>query len=638
MLRVIFACLVVTLGCTSLAKSKQLTVEDYAKLPQISLFSVSPSGKRIAYRNTDDKRDMLWITELASNKVLRGVDISDANPNHIHFVDENRIILTASKNSRLLGYKGRHDVSVAFSYNIKTNKLFQMLRAGEGIFSGQANLGSIVGISPDKGYVYMLAWANPLDNSLLKVSIDKRKWPKVHKKGNGDTIDFFVNSDGDVIAREKYDNRRNLHTLEALQKNHWVKIFQVEAETIRIGFDGVTPDAKSLVLRKQDANTGHWAYHTISLQDGSISKPIFERADRSVEAVLTDINRVVQGVRYSGFKPSYEFFDDTLNQRMAGIDAALPDNAMRIVSHTPDWSTILFYLTGTDSAGEYFRYHNGQLHMLAKARKNITTDKVNPVTITEYQARDGLTIPTLLTTPVAKAAKNLPAIMLPHGGPESYDRLNFDWLAQAFANEGYVVIQPQFRGSSGFGLAHTLKGHGEWGRKMQDDLTDAVDFFATKGVIDPNRVCIVGASYGGYAALAGATFTPDVYQCAVSINGVSDVERMLKTDKRQYGSDHWVVAYWEKLLKDGNFDDDHLEAISPINSVKSINIPVLMLHGEHDTVVHPRQSRNMFDEMEAQHKDVKYIELEGGDHYLSVAKKRIAAMNVISGFVNQHLQ
>src|SRR5690606_351827 len=131
-------------------------------------------------------------------------------------------------------------------------------------------------------------------------------------------------------------------------------------------------------------------------------------------------------------------------------------------------------------------------------------------------------IPTLLTIPKEKITvlKNLPAVIYPHGGPESHDVIRFDYLAQALAAQGYLVIQPQYRGSSGFGRQHVLAGHGEWGKKMQDDLPDAIAALSDTGLIDPTRVCIVGASYGGYAALAGGAFTPELYKCVVSINGI----------------------------------------------------------------------------------------------------------------------
>jgi len=615
-----------------------LTYDDYGKLPSYSMLKVSPTGKRLAYRSVSGGQDMLLVIDMATKELVSGVNITDVNPDNIHFIDDNRLILTVSKNTRLYGYRGRHDVSAAFSFNIDTKKLFQLLIPGYGIYSGQNGLGRIVGISADKEFAYMAAWKTASQYSLFKVNLTKKRKPRVHKKGTADTIDYFVDDQGEILARERYHQKKNRHILESRQGDQWVKIFEQQAEIQTVSFSGITPNGKSLMMKRHLNQGGRWAYHTISLKDGTISEPIFSRKDRDVDYLLTDINRVVYGAAFSGFKPSYQFFDDKLNQRLAGVNAALPDNAMKITSHTPDWSNILFYLTGTDSSGEYLRYYDGKLSMIARARPVITTDKVHPVTITAFNARDGLTIPTLLTLPLNTKTNNLPAIVLPHGGPESYDKLDFDWLSQYFASQGYVVIQPQFRGSSGFGTRHKHLGRGEWGRKMQDDLTDAVKHYADEGMIDPQRICIVGGSYGGYAALAGATFTPDLYRCVVSVNGISDIERMMKTDRRQYGRYHWVVSYWDRVIANGNLEDDHLENISPINFVKRITAPVLLVHGEHDSVVNVRQSRNMFDEMEDEHKAVTYVELDNGDHYLSKGPNRAKALEAIATFVNKHLK
>jgi dipeptidyl aminopeptidase/acylaminoacyl peptidase len=232
---------------------------------------------------------------------------------------------------------------------------------------------------------------------------------------------------------------------------------------------------------------------------------------------------------------------------------------------------------------------------------------------------------------------NLPTIVLPHGGPASYDTIGFDWLPQYFTSRGYLVVQPQFRGSEGFGTVHKKKGHGELGRKMQDDLTDAVNMLVQEGKTDPERVCIVGWSYGGYAALAGAAFTPELYKCVVSINGLSDISSMLKDDRQKYGDDHWVVSYFDKIISKGKLDEDHIDNISPINSVENIKAPVLLIHGERDLVVPFSQSEDMFDEMKDAEKQVTFIELEDGNHHLSNAKNRVKALEAIDKFLKKHI-
>lgn len=198
-------------------------------------------------------------------------------------------------------------------------------------------------------------------------------------------------------------------------------------------------------------------------------------------------------------------------------------------------------------------------------------ERVHPVNQFSIEARDGTIIPTLLTLPQTKSNEAVPVIMFPHGGPRAHDTMGLNWVAQFFfASKGYAVIQPQFRGSSGFGVAHIIKGQGQWGTGMQYDLVDTLNYFADKGIVNKNRACIVGMSYGGYAALSGISKTPELYQCAVSINGVSDLNRMMEITQRKYGSDHWVISYWKGSMAAGLATEEYLDKISPVNDAENV--------------------------------------------------------------------
>ncbi|WP_371377491.1 alpha/beta hydrolase family protein [Thalassotalea aquiviva] len=632
------ALIVILLSSSCAVLAQQLPVDVFAKLPAKSLMTLSPNAERMAYRDTSDGKDMMVVIDLKQQKMVTAINVADVKPTAVYFVDNNTLIFRVMDNTRFLGYRDRHNVSVAYSFDIKRNEFQQLLLPGYGILhQAQTGLGHIVGLTPDKKYAFMTAYNKEVALDLFKVNLSKRPKPRIAKRGTLDTVDFFVGKDGIVLARERYNNDRNLHIVERNDDGDWVEIFKEETPYRIKGFEGITPDQKSLVMISQDDEHGRWSYYTMSLTDGSISEPIFSREDKDVERVIVDIHRVVHGVQYSGFTPSYEFFDKKLNARMAGIRKAMPNNTFTLTDYTQDWNNMVFYMEGEMSSGDYIMYQQGGLNLLASARPDIAPQLVNPTTVYSFKARDGLTIPSLMTLPVGNKAEKLPAILLPHGGPASYDTLSFDFLTQYFASQGYVVIRPQFRGSEGFGPEHLLAGDGEWGGKMQDDLTDAVNDLVAKGVVDKAKVCIVGASYGGYAALAGATFTPDMYQCAISINGVSDVNAMIVTRRKNYGSNSWVVAYWEKAIAKGDYNKVDLDDISPINHINKIQIPILLIHGERDKVVRFKQSEDMFDELEDADKEVTFVELEEGDHYLSSAKNRLKALQAIDKFIKKHI-
>ncbi|MEL6830197.1 MAG: S9 family peptidase, partial [Pseudomonadota bacterium] len=259
---------------------------------------------------------------------------------------------------------------------------------------------------------------------------------------------------------------------------------------------------------------------------------------------------------------------------------------------------------------------------------------------TQYPASDGLSIPAIVTAPAGQDFADLrdaPAIILPHGGPATYDRFDFDWMAQFFASRGYLVLQPNFRGSTGFGRDFLDAGIGEWGGKMLSDIDDGVKALIKAGLIDPDRICIIGASYGGYAALAGATFTPDRYTCAIAIAPVSDLRKMLSRERRENQRGHWVIDYWKELMANGAVTPQQLDAISPAKHAENVRAPILLLHGDDDTVVDIEQSLVMERALKRANKQVEFVRLKGEDHWLSVAETRMQTLQAMDAFLKRYM-
>ncbi|MFI4966815.1 MAG: alpha/beta hydrolase family protein [Caulobacterales bacterium] len=254
-----------------------------------------------------------------------------------------------------------------------------------------------------------------------------------------------------------------------------------------------------------------------------------------------------------------------------------------------------------------------------------------------YKARDGLEIPAYLTLPPGAPPNSAkaPLIVLPHGGPGARDTFEFDFLAQFLATRGYAVLQPQFRGSWGFGKAFEDAGQGEWGGKMQTDLLDGIAAAAASGDIDPTRVCIVGASYGGYAALAGVAFHPETCRCAVAIAGVSDLGLLSVEQARLYGRDSDSMLAFRKML--GGASSAKLLATSPAHQAASIRAPVLLIHGDKDTVVPIEQSLNMADALRAAGKPVEMVTLADENHYLTRAATRTQTLEALGTFLARNL-
>ena len=210
--------------------------------------------------------------------------------------------------------------------------------------------------------------------------------------------------------------------------------------------------------------------------------------------------------------------------------------------------------------------------------------------------------------------------------------MDFDWWASFLASRGYAVLQPNFRGSTGYGANWEHAGRRQWGGLMQTDVEDGVAAIVRAGIADPERVCIVGASYGGYAALAGATLTPDRYKCAASVAGVADLNELLRQREAATGHESMSSDWLRSSIGDRDEDRERLRGVSPANLAERVRIPILLIHGTDDTVVPILQSRRMLDRLHDAGKNVRFVELRGDDHWLSDAETRIQMLRELETF------
>lgn len=632
----------------SLAASEpQEIAELYGADPSRGMLSLSPGGQLIAYLNRDGDEDMVLVYSLKEKKALTGVRAGDMDLQQLRFISDEYLILKASKERRIRGFRGRNEISTAYSLNVKTGEIEQLLRPGDVLYKGQLGLGRVLGVSPDRTKLYMPGFVPRSvsdlapDYALLEVDVKNPRKPKVIEEGHGLTYDWFVNSKGEVVAQERLSDETHRHSILVPDGRHWREIYVDESKQWRAHFAGLTADESALVMLNTDPETGRVTYYTLNLSDGKQKKLPLNRNDVDIESIETDANRVAMGVIYGGFNPKYHLFNETLNKRLADLQAQFESHSVWLVDTDAKRENIIIFVAGPTDSGSYYLSSPGKpLNYLMSAYPNIDTEKVHPTAAFRFKARDGLIIPTLLTIPRGQAAdpKNLPAVIMPHGGPEAYDRQTFDDLAQAIAASGYAVIQPQFRGSSGFGYELWEAGLGEWGRAMQDDISDAVTKLSNAGFVDASRVCILGTSYGGYAALAGATFTPELYRCAVSIHGVSDLNQMIEYERKELGDDHWVVDYFSRSMARDYFTPERLAAHSPANFASGVQAPVLLVHGEDDKTVPIEQSELMHKNLKTANKTVQYIELEDTGHSHGRDETvRIPLYTEILQFLNQNL-
>lgn len=627
------------------AQYPQPPIEAYGELPRISDAEISPNGQSFAIIANSGENSRLIVLD-KDGALVQQIGVGDIKARGVEFFDNEHIILRVSQTTETFGFRGRYEFDAAFSFNMKTQKIRQLFRGIEGVYPAQSGLGNIIGEGLKPGKVLMPAYMGDRysDPTFDIVAIDlKTGRGRTQLRGTHDTRDWFSDGEGNILARERYDNSRDIYRVQWREGRNWKTIYERKDVSIPpLSMTGIMPDKSGLVFTSSSKTADGFDYLMKLSFDGETSGPILAKEGKEIEDIYLDRNRFVLGVRYSGIEPEYDFMDSGLESSMEYVLEALPNATVYLDSWSNDRTQVL-YQVFEPGIGDVWIAHDASdssLTMLSSNRPDIPIEATGAVLSIQYKARDELEISAIVTLPPGKTigeTRDSPLIALPHGGPAAYDALDFDWMAQFFANRGYVVLQPNFRGSTGFGQAFLDAGRGEWGGKMQDDITDGIMALEKAGIADGERVCIVGASYGGYAALAGAAFTPDLYKCVIAIAPVSDLNRMLRDEKRQSGSDHWVIDYWEMIMVDGDARRAKLDSISPAKFADAVQAPVLLLHGDDDTVVPIVQSTIMKRALERADKQVKFVKLKGEDHWLSVAETRLQLLQEMDAFLKEHL-
>jgi dipeptidyl aminopeptidase/acylaminoacyl peptidase len=611
----------------------------YGQLPGISNIAVSPDGSKWAAILGDETVAEIQIRELAPNKLISVTPTEKAKARSLEWVGPEHLVATVSETGSIAGLSGpRREWYVLLDYNLKTKKWRQVMRgiedtlgAAAGKATGMMLEGKPVVLVP--GYTFSGGMGV---STLYRIPLDTLQARRV-EAGNEDTIDWLVGDDGKALARVDYEQKSGEWRLYLHPKSGWTRAYSETAPLDRPHIDGIGSNGDTVLVRTH--KTGADQVHDVRIDDGSWSPA---RPELVTDDLVTDPanHRLIGTVDVSLEGVDYRFLSESEQKLWQGLARAFPGELVTLASWSDDRMTAIVEVQGPKNGDGFYVIDRKArtAEWLADRYPGVTPDDIAPVTAFRYKAADGMEIPAYLTLPRGRPAKDLPLIVLAHGGPESRDEPGFDWWAQALASRGYAVLQPQFRGSSGFGAAHRDTGYGQWGRKMQTDLSDGVRRLAKDGTIDPKRVCIVGGSYGGYAAMAGPTLDPGVYRCASAVAGVADLRRMLASEIEDANgsSRNASLRYWKRFMGVERTDDPALDTLSPARFAERVTVPMQLIHGKDDTVVRYEQSAIMEKALRAAGKQVELVTLPGEDHWLSRSPTRIAMLTAMVAFLEKH--
>jgi dipeptidyl aminopeptidase/acylaminoacyl peptidase len=338
------------------------------------------------------------------------------------------------------------------------------------------------------------------------------------------------------------------------------------------------------------------------------------------------------GVITSGMKTQHYWFDADWSRIQAAVDAALPGSINTLRDRGGD--RVLVGSNSDVDPGRWFVLDTktNRLREIGVARPGVDPAAMRPMQIISYAARDGMAIHAYLTMPKAQpGALPPPLIVLIHGGPHERDTWGWNEEVQVLATRGYAVLQPQFRGSRGFGRKYEEAGYRQWGKAMQDDITDGVRDLTARGIVDPQRVCIQGSSYGGYAALWGLIKSPELYKCGVSFAGVTNLAVLVNRVDRTDDDARWLRRH----IGDPAQDKRELEWVSPVLHADRIKVPVLLVHGERDRVVPPSHGRNMLEALRDDRKQVEWLALNHAGHGIFLPSERTTYYTTLLDFLDR---
>ncbi|GAA0352698.1 alpha/beta hydrolase family protein [Bacillus horti] len=602
--------------------SKLIPLEDFFRKPDKASFNVSPNGEHLAYLQP-------W-----NNRMNVHVQLNDS---------EEAVRITNETEQDVLGFGW-----------ITNNRLLYMFDTGGDenyrLFAVNADGTDPKELTPNEGIK-----AYPLD--LLKGNTDEiliqmnQRDPRVFDvyrlnihtadltliaENPGYITDWLTDHEGQVRVAVGTEGEKSMLLYRSTEEEDFkiIRTFQHDDTLHPLLFAYDDPNAIYALSNLERDKT---ALVKMDLGTGDITDTIFEHDTVDVSGVISsDQRKKLLAASYVTNEVHYEFFDRHTKKLQRKVEKLLPQYRVKLVHIGDEEKNAVVFASNDKSQGAYYKYdaNTKELKLLAKLSGWLNEDDLADMQAIQYKARDGLKINGYLTLPKGVAARNLPVVIHPHGGPWARDTWGYNPEVQFLANRGYAVLQMNFRGSTGYGREFLDAGNKEWGKAMQDDITDGVEWLIEKGIADPGRIAIYGASYGGYATLAGVTFTPDLYAAGISYVGPSNLFTLLKS----------LPPYWEsgrtmfhERVGHPVKDKKLLEEISPLFHVEQIKTPLFIVQGANDPRVKQEESDQIVEALQERGIEVPYMLKEDEGHGFRKQENVFDFYHALEEFLATHL-
>ncbi len=617
-----------------------LPVETFFDDNSIRQMALSPDGNKIAMIAPNNGRYSIALLDTTTGKTGVVVHFSDENIRSVFWKGNDRLLFTSNVEG--------HEVPLLASTDLQGKSVKRILESRRRRDDFSLFFGSLEDSFPKSDdHILILGYTSESEPSRIAPSMPRNPTPNIYQvnvktakrlqltvldqgsdnhlfdgEGNLRIAVFYEGSK--MFLRSRSANGQSWHTLRELDP------LAPALDVRSLSLDGKTAYVISYaehdrgVLREMDPETGALGRVLFDPPAGEIQNLVFSR-DRS---------RLL-GVTWEDAKDHIHWFDEKWRALQAGLEQGFKGYEVAITSLSLDEKRFLFRVYSDRTPGLYYladlRGKGLQVQPLSAARPAIKAEQMRPMEVVNFTARDGLPIQAYLTRPAGSDGKRVPLIVLPHGGPWARDSWGFDPEVQFLANRGYAVLQLNFRSSNGYGRAFVDAGDREWGAKMQNDITDGVKWTIDQGIADPERIGIMGGSYGGYATLAGVTYTPELYKFGINIVGVADLKYITRYDVR---TNPISRAVYVKKVGEG---DEFLRSRSPVNFVSNIRVPTFHAYGRNDPRVEIEQWQQLEGQLKKHGKPYEILLEESEGHGFEKAEAAIKLYKAIDGFLARNM-
>lgn len=620
------------------------TYENPSKIParafasdsEIEAIRLSPNGKffiRVTPMGRVHRVEVLPFDETDEREYL-STHVNKVDYQNVFWANDDRVIIQTSK----MAFDKRWDLYV---YKMLYGVQFDSSDP-EPLFMAKYRF--------DKTYTPdMVLHNNPQNRDTLIVTFSEsgKDWSAIHE------LDVYTGATEEVAAGTKYIDdwyadssgtvrfglgwyKKNLYMVGRVSgADDWTYLDTgVIGDAERFEFLAYDKNDPEIIYVKSTQDLGRDAIYRFSLETGQFQDVFYQNDQLDAGWLKLNGDEEVLAAISQGDRIQRHYFHSDYKSLVRTVDNALPDRDNYIIQVTEDGNYALIFSASDRYPGAYYRYDikGKQLMGFGELNPRLNPSYLQPMQAYSYEARDGLEITGYLTLPVDadQADHKPPLVVMPHGGPWSRDSLSYSFWAQYLVAQGYAVLQPNFRGSDGFGRSFEYAANGEWGGAMIDDLADGAQSLVDRGIVDEGRMCVVGASFGGYAALMSGIRYGDKFDCVVAVSPISDLKKWANRLKKQVGKD-----YYSRIV--GDKGSKVFKIHNPLKLARKMQVPVLLMHGMSDNRVIPEHSQKMEKALRSAKKTVKFVEVDGEGHSFLSPKNRTLLLSETVKFLRKHM-